>query len=62
MSYISEKELKNLQKKAKKWDKLADKISKYYCNSEGEYDEENPESKGDLGDIGLDAAMAFGWL
>lgn len=49
--------------KAKKWDLLGSEISKCYCNTEGEYDEENPEiENSDLGTIGEMAATAYGWL
>ena len=48
--------------KAAKWDALDEKISKFYNNEEGEYDEENPEADGDLGTIGEIAATAFGYL
>lgn len=56
-------DLSKMKMKAEKWDKLADKISKCYCNSDGEYDEDNPEIEGaDLLTIGEMAANAFGWL
>jgi hypothetical protein len=51
-----------IEQKAKKWDELDAEISKFYINSKGEYDEENPIRKGDLGDIGEVAASKLGWL
>jgi hypothetical protein len=54
--------LETLKAKAEKWDALESKVSEFYLNTEGEYDEENPVRKGDLGDIGEVAAIAFGWL
>jgi len=50
------------KKKAEKWEALGKEIEKFYCNSEGEYDEENPEEQGDLCTIGEVAACAYGWL
>ena len=50
------------KEKADKWDKLSSEIDKFYLNKEGEYDEENPEEKGDLITIGERAATAFGWI
>ncbi len=56
-------ELDRLKAKAAKWDKLSEKISKCYCDSDGEYSEDNPEIEGaDLCTIGEMAASAFGWL
>lgn len=52
----------NLKRKAEMWDTLSEKISKFYVNAEGEYDEDKPENGGDLTDIGEIAAIAFGWL
>ncbi len=60
MKIINSKKLEVLKRKAEKWDALRKKIDKYYP-----YDEatgEDLESDGDLGDIGLEAAMAFGYL
>jgi hypothetical protein len=48
--------------KAEKWEALGKEIEKFYCNSDGDYDEENPEEDGDLGSIGEVAAVAYGWL
>ena len=62
MEYTKE-EIEVMKKKAEKWDALGAKIEKCYCNSSGEYDEENAEIKdADLGTIGEMAACAFGWL
>jgi hypothetical protein len=58
----SAEQIQEWKKKAEKWDALAGKIDKFYTNEEGEYDEENPENKGDLTDIGEAAASAFGYL
>lgn len=56
-------EIKVWKSKAEKWDALGAKIEKCYCNSDGEYDEENPEIEdADLGTIGEMAATAYGWL
>jgi len=62
MEEINKEELDALKKKAEKWDKLGEKISKYYCDKDGEYSETNPESEGDLTDMGYDVASAFGWM
>jgi regulator of RNase E activity RraB len=59
---ISQKQIEEWKRKAEKWDALDDDISKYYCNKDGEVDEDNPEKNGDLGDIGEVAARALGWL
>lgn len=60
---IDQKELDSLRLKSEKWDKLEDEISKCYCNSDGDYDEDNPEYEdADLLTIGELAAGAFGWL
>lgn len=62
MDYTKE-QIEEWKSKAAKWDKLGDEISKCYCNSEGEYDEDNPEIEdADLGTIGEMAASAYGWL
>lgn len=45
-----------IQKKADKWDKLDEKIGKFY------EDDSEDENEGDLGDIGELAASAFGYL
>ena len=50
------------EEKAKKWDELDVEVSKFYLNANGEYDEENPVRKGDLGTIGEIAASKLGWL
>ena len=42
--------------KAERWDKLADKIAKFYPENHDE------NFEGDLGDIGEAAAIAFGYL
>ena len=60
MIKLTDVEFIELKAKAEKWDALGKKIDKYYP-----YDEETGEdleSDGDLCDIGLDAAMAFGYL
>lgn len=49
---FQEERAKEALEKAKKWDKLEEKISKFY--EEG--------ASGDLGDIGEAAAAAFGYL
>ena len=59
---ITKQEFEEMSGKSKKWDALGKRIKKYYCDKTGEYNEENPELKGDLGDIGEAAASAFGWL
>lgn len=45
-----------VQKKADQWDKLDEKIGKFYESDTGDIEE------GDLGDIGELAASAFGYL
>jgi hypothetical protein len=59
---ITDEEYHALTLKAAKWDALEKKISKYYCDATGEYNEHEPELKGDLCSIGEVACMAFGWL
>lgn len=61
MEYTTE-QIEQWKAKAEQWDKLDAQISKFYNNSDGEYDEENPEEQGDLCTIGEVAAHAFGWL
>lgn len=61
MKYTAE-QIESWKTKAEKWDLLEAEVSKFYCNKEGEYDEENPERKGDLVEIGEEAASALGWL
>jgi hypothetical protein len=61
MTYTNE-QIEEFKSKAEKWDLLGEQISKYYTNSDGDFDEENPEEDGDLVAIGEVAAMAFGWL
>lgn len=51
------KEIKMWKEKAKKWDALDEKVSKFYGAEEGE-----KEPEGDLGTIGEIAAMALGYL
>ena len=58
---IDKKELDALKRKAEQWDKLEDKISKYFTDESGEYSEENPQIKGDLTNIAEDCLAAFGW-
>lgn len=59
----TEKEIQVMKSKADKWDALGAEIEKCYCNSDGEYDDENSEIMGaDLCTIGEMAATAFGWL
>jgi hypothetical protein len=53
---VDQEEYNVLKAKAEKWDKLDDKISKFYPEEIGE------EPTGDLGDIGEAAAMAFGYM
>ena len=56
-------QIEEFKSKAQKWDALGKEIKKCYCNSDGEYDEDNPEVEdADLGTIGEMAASAFGWL
>ena len=50
-----------LKLKAEKWDKLGAIIEKFYTDENGEFSEDNPETEGDLSDIGLEAITAFGW-
>jgi hypothetical protein len=50
------------KEKAEKWDKLHTELWKYYSDADGEYTEDNPVKKGDLTDMGEEAAMAFGFL
>ena len=59
---VSEQQIAEWKTKAEKWDALDKEISKFYVDVDGEYNEENPERHGDLGDIGEEAARAFGWL
>lgn len=58
----SNKQILEWKKKAERWDKLDDEVSKFYCNKEGTVDEDNPERQGDLGDIGEVAARALNWI
>jgi hypothetical protein len=58
----SVRQINKWRTKAEKWDKLEKEIAKFYTNSNGEADEENPENDGDLADLGEIAASAFGWL
>lgn len=60
MIEINEQELEKLKIKAEKWDTLGKKINKYYPYAAKT--EEDLEFNGDLCDIGLEAAMAFGYL
>lgn len=55
-------EIVKMKQKAAKWDNLNNKIAEFYCDESGEYSEENPKRRGDLGDIGEVAATALGWL
>lgn len=56
-------QIEEFKSKAQKWDALGKEIEKCYCNSDGEYDEDNPEVEdADLDTIGEMAASAFGWL
>jgi hypothetical protein len=49
--------------KSEKWDKLDEKIGKFYENESNDYEgNEDFEDEGDLGDIGEVAAIAFGYL
>lgn len=62
MEYTKE-QIEDFKIKSEKWDNLGKKISKCYCNSDGEYDEDNPEiENADLGTIGEMAASAYGWF
>lgn len=62
MIQITSKELEDIQKKAEKWDKLGDKIARYYETEDEDGNEIAAEKQGDLCDIGLAAAAAYGWL
>lgn len=59
---MSDEELKEMAEKANSWDRLEKQIEKFYLNSDGEYDEDNPEEEGDLLAIGELAARAFGFM
>lgn len=61
MEYTKE-QIEQMRIKADKWDALGTEIAKFYLNTDGEYDKDNPEKEGDLTDIGECAAAAFGWL
>ncbi len=61
MEYTKQ-QIEVFKRKAEKWDDLESKIAKFYCNKNGEYDEENPENDGDLCTIGEIASSAFGWF
>ena len=58
---MATKEMELLKLKAEKWDKLGAIIEKFYTDENGEFSEDNPETEGDLSDIGLEAITAFGW-
>jgi len=60
MSQPTEKEIQLWKTKAECWDKLGDKIAKFYADENGDMLPE--EDGGDLCDIGETAAMAFGYL
>ena len=47
---------------ANNWNELEKEVNKFYVNVDGEYDEDNPESEGDLCTIGEITATAFGYL
>lgn len=55
-------EISSLRRKAEKWDSLEKEVSEFFCNTEGKYDESNPERVGDLCDIGEVTCAAFEWL
>ena len=55
-------EFEILKKKAQKYDELEDEISKFYINTDGDYDENNPEREGDLCTIGELICTHFGYL
>lgn len=57
-----EEYIDKLNIKANKFNDLDKEVSKFYCDVTGEPNEDNPERKGDLGDIGEVAASALGWL
>ena len=48
--------------KAEKWDKLDEKIGKFYENDIDDEENEDGEDEGNLIDIGEVAAIAFGYL
>jgi len=52
--------LREAVKKAERWDKLNEKIGKYYQEEQDE--DYNDEFEGNLCDIGETAALAFGYL
>lgn len=58
----TDEQIHEWKSKSEKWDSLAEKISKFYCDKDGEYSEDNAEDGGDLLDIGEVTAMAFGWF
>lgn len=62
MERPTQEQIQEWKKKAQKWDNLYKEVSKFYCNADGEYDEENPEKEGDLCSIGEVAASYLGWL
>lgn len=57
---MTESELKEVIKKAKKWDALGDKIAK--CYDEPDYDRGFTENDADLCTIGELTAKAYGFL
>jgi hypothetical protein len=61
MEYTKE-QIEEWKLKAKQFDLLNEQISKFYCNSDDEYDDENPIEEGDLCTIGEITARFFGWL
>lgn len=56
------KGFQEIEKKAKKWDSLDEKIAKCYVDENGEELSEEDSENIDLGTIGEIAAGAFGWL
>lgn len=59
--YEADEQIAEWKKKAEKWDKLSNEVSKFYCDKDGEYSEDNPEYEGDLCTIGEVAAHHLGW-
>lgn len=55
----TEHQINEWKEKAEKWDALAKRIELKYYDENGN---ERPEGYSDLGDIGEEAAIAFGWL
>ena len=57
-----EKLIEKYKIKSEKWDKLDEKIGKFYENDIDDEENEDGEDEGNLIDIGEVAAIAFGYL